>query len=132
MTSRCLSVLTFSLLVACSTLKAATAAPNQLVSAVTGAATDKGIAVFVMVEVVSPYGTAAGFADFETKRPMTVDTPLRIASNTKTFTAASALRLVEQGKLELDKPMQARCCLPRSMHSLRPTGSTPTIFCFGN
>ncbi|MCR4080428.1 serine hydrolase domain-containing protein [Providencia stuartii] len=35
-------------------------------------------------------------------RPLTVDTPLRIASNTKTFTAAAILRLVEMGKLSLD------------------------------
>lgn len=34
--------------------------------------------------------------------PLTVDTPLRIASNTKTFTAAAVLRLVEMGKLSLD------------------------------
>lgn len=34
--------------------------------------------------------------------PLTVDTPLRIASNTKTFTAAAILRLVEIEKLSLD------------------------------
>ncbi|MBP6121554.1 MULTISPECIES: serine hydrolase domain-containing protein [Providencia] len=33
---------------------------------------------------------------------LTVDTPLRIASNTKTFTAAAILRLAEQGKLSID------------------------------
>lgn len=35
-------------------------------------------------------------------QPLTVDTPLRIASNSKTFTAAAILRLVEMGKLALD------------------------------
>ncbi|HGY1116208.1 TPA: serine hydrolase domain-containing protein [Providencia rettgeri] len=34
--------------------------------------------------------------------PLTVDTPLRIASNTKTFTAAAILRLTEMGKLNID------------------------------
>lgn len=34
--------------------------------------------------------------------PLTVDTPLRIASNTKTFTAAAILRLAEMGKLSID------------------------------
>lgn len=34
--------------------------------------------------------------------PLTVDTPLRIASNTKTFTAAAILRLTEMGKLSID------------------------------
>lgn len=49
-----------------------------------------------------PYGAAAGNADEAVHRALTVDTPLRIASNTKTFTAASILRLWEMGKLELD------------------------------
>lgn len=35
-------------------------------------------------------------------RPLTVDTPLRIASNTKTFTAAAVLRLIEMDKLSLN------------------------------
>lgn len=35
-------------------------------------------------------------------RPLTVDTPLRIASNTKTFTAAAILRLAEMEKLSID------------------------------
>lgn len=34
--------------------------------------------------------------------PLTVDTPLRIASNTKTFTAAAILRLSESGQLDID------------------------------
>ncbi|WP_207393025.1 serine hydrolase domain-containing protein [Providencia sp. M-27] len=33
--------------------------------------------------------------------PLSVDTPLRIASNTKTFTAAAILRLAEMGKLSI-------------------------------
>ncbi|EKT57110.1 serine hydrolase domain-containing protein [Providencia burhodogranariea] len=37
-----------------------------------------------------------------TGQPLTVDTPLRIASNTKTFTAAAILRLLEMGELSLD------------------------------
>lgn len=51
------------------------------------------------------YGAAKGFADPTTKRALTVDTPMRIASNTKTFVAATALRLWEQGKLDLDAPI---------------------------
>lgn len=49
---------------------------------------------------------ASGPADPETGRPMTVDTPLRIASNTKTFTAATALRLWEQGRLDIESPIR--------------------------
>ena len=41
----------------------------------------------------------------ESGRPLTVDTPVRIASNTKTFVAATLLRLWEQGQIDLDAPI---------------------------
>lgn len=50
--------------------------------------------------VAEPYGAAAGLAG--PGRPLTVDTPLRIASNTKTFVAATVLRLWEQDRIDLD------------------------------
>ena len=43
-----------------------------------------------------------GLANVELKIPLRADAPVRIASITKQFTAASILRLVEQGKLRLD------------------------------
>lgn len=45
--------------------------------------------------------------------PFTVDTPLRLASNTKTFVAATALRLWETGRLDLDAPI-GRLLTPRN------------------
>jgi D-alanyl-D-alanine carboxypeptidase len=45
---------------------------------------------------------AAGMADPESGRLMTAGTPVRIASNTKTFIAAAVLRLHENGKLDID------------------------------
>src|SRR3712207_6256680 len=45
-----------------------------------------------------PYGAAAGTADPETGRALTPKTPVRVASNTKTFVAATMLRLWEQGR----------------------------------
>jgi D-alanyl-D-alanine carboxypeptidase len=48
---------------------------------------------------------ARGAADVGRHRPMRVDTPFRIASVTKTFVAVSVLRLVEQGRIELDAPI---------------------------
>lgn len=51
------------------------------------------------------YGAAKGWADPGTKRPLTIDTPMRIASNTKTFVAATLLRLREQGRIDLDAPI---------------------------
>jgi D-alanyl-D-alanine carboxypeptidase len=49
-----------------------------------------------------PYGAAAGLADPAAQIPLTVDTPVRVASNTKTFVAATVLRLWEQGRINLD------------------------------
>ena len=51
---------------------------------------------------------AAGLADPEGGRPMTPETPARIASNTKTFIAAAVLRLAEEGKLGIDDPIADR------------------------
>lgn len=48
---------------------------------------------------------AFGLADVEAGRPMTTDTPSNVASVGKIFTAATALALVEQGRLDLDAPI---------------------------
>jgi D-alanyl-D-alanine carboxypeptidase len=62
--------------------------------------------VFVSGKNVSnPWGIAAGMADASIARPLTTDTPLRVASNTKTFVAATVLRLWEQGAISLDAPI---------------------------
>lgn len=45
---------------------------------------------------------ASGLADRRTKRKVTVDTPFRIASCTKTMIATLVLQLVDAGKLRLD------------------------------
>lgn len=45
---------------------------------------------------------AAGLAEVGSAEALTVDRPLRIASNTKTFVAVAVLRLWEMGKLDLD------------------------------
>lgn len=51
----------------------------------------------------TPHGAATGEATAGT--PLTVDTPVRTASNTKTFVAATLLRLWEQGRVNLDAPI---------------------------
>lgn len=48
---------------------------------------------------------ASGWADTARRVRLEADQPLRIASNTKTYTAAAILRLVEQGKLALSDPL---------------------------
>lgn len=45
---------------------------------------------------------AAGFADRETARPMSLDTVFRLASVSKPIVSAAALVLVAQGRLDLD------------------------------
>ena len=45
---------------------------------------------------------AGGVADLATGRPMTVDDPARIASISKLVVSIAVMRLVEQGKLDLD------------------------------
>ncbi|MEM8340185.1 serine hydrolase domain-containing protein [Morganella morganii] len=52
-----------------------------------------------------PDGAAHGGLSKNDSTPVTPDTPVRIASNTKTFTAAAVLRLYEQQKLSLSSPV---------------------------
>lgn len=60
--------------------------------------------------VVVPGGevvtAAAGTADVATGRPLTPDTPVRVASISKSFTAVAVLQLVDQGRLGLDTPVE--------------------------
>jgi CubicO group peptidase (beta-lactamase class C family) len=51
---------------------------------------------------------AAGMADPAAGRPLTVDDPVRIASITKLVVALGVLRLVEQGRLDLDSDVSER------------------------
>lgn len=59
---------------------------------------------------------AAGLADTARKIRLTPDQPVRLASNTKTYTAAAVLRLVEMGRLSLSDPLAKH--LPPSVDSL--------------
>jgi D-alanyl-D-alanine carboxypeptidase len=51
-------------------------------------------------------GVAAGVADRSTGEPLAPDSRFRIASVTKTFVAAAALRLHEDAALDLDQPIE--------------------------
>ncbi|MBN1345671.1 MAG: beta-lactamase family protein, partial [Phycisphaerae bacterium] len=48
---------------------------------------------------------AHGYADVEAQRPMTVDTPMMVASMTKPITATAVMMLAERGKLSIDDPV---------------------------
>lgn len=61
------------------------------------------VSIYVMGGTLpEPIAAATGLADPNSRRKLTADTPLRIASNTKTFVAATVLRLHERGRLDLD------------------------------
>jgi len=51
-----------------------------------------------------------GYADEANRVPATPDTIYRVGSISKLFTATAAMQLVEQGKLDIDKPLST--CLP--------------------
>ncbi|HEX4983622.1 MAG TPA: serine hydrolase domain-containing protein, partial [Ilumatobacteraceae bacterium] len=74
------------------------------------AANSAGIPGLAMA-VITPeldLAVAAGSGDPESEEPLTPDRPFRIASNTKTFTAAATLRLVEDGVITLADPIAGR------------------------
>lgn len=52
-----------------------------------------------------PWSGAAGVRDHETSEALEPDATFRIASITKTYTAASVLRLCELGRMSLDEPI---------------------------
>jgi CubicO group peptidase (beta-lactamase class C family) len=51
------------------------------------------------------YEGTFGVSHLDSKTPITLDTPFRIASLSKQFTAAAIFRLAAQGKLDIDDPV---------------------------
>jgi D-alanyl-D-alanine carboxypeptidase len=92
------------LLLAVAFVAVSAAAPAQPPAVRQPAAPQRPMAIYV---AGAGAGTPAGSAEGEAAPgvPLTADTPLRIASNTKTFVAATVLRLWEQGRIDLDAPI---------------------------
>jgi D-alanyl-D-alanine carboxypeptidase len=67
---------------------------------------------------------ARGRADLAARTPLTVATPFRIASVTKTFLAAAVLRMVERGAFALDRPV-ADLVAPATAAQLAQGGYRP-------
>ncbi|GAA2206245.1 serine hydrolase domain-containing protein [Nonomuraea monospora] len=66
---------------------------------------------------------AAGYGRTATGDPLTADTPMAVASVSKSFTATAVLRLVERGEVDLDQPV--RRYLPEfAMADARAAGIT--------
>jgi CubicO group peptidase (beta-lactamase class C family) len=72
---------------------------------------DRHATVGLALGVVGPTGLeffhGHGFAEIDSRRPVTADTGFRIASITKTFTAVAIMQLWEQGLVHLDRPANA-------------------------
>lgn len=83
-----------------------------------------GVALAVLTPELDWTG-AAGASDPASDEPLEPGTPLRIASNTKTFTAAALFRLQELGKLDVDDPIASY--LPRTLVERLPGGDEITI-----
>ena len=81
-----------------------------------------GCTVFVIAyEANISDAVAVGLADPDTNRQLTGREPSRMASMTKTYTAAAILRLVETGKLDLSDTI-ARHLTQDSLHLLHSGG----------
>lgn len=83
-----------------------TTALTQQIEALTGAAHVDGLTVTIFNDAERVYSHAFGLADRSTKRPLRTDTELYGASLSKTVFAVLVMKLVEQGVLDLDKPLQ--------------------------
>jgi peptidoglycan/LPS O-acetylase OafA/YrhL/CubicO group peptidase (beta-lactamase class C family) len=64
-----------------------------------------GVVLSVSVPGRAPWSGASGLAERDEERAMSPDTPVRIASVSKMFTAVVVLQLVEEGRLSLDEPV---------------------------
>lgn len=67
-----------------------------------------GCAVGIVKEGKLVYAKGFGYRDIENKLPVTPNTLFPIGSNTKLFTATAIGFLVDEGKLEWDKPIKTR------------------------
>ncbi len=65
-----------------------------------------GLAMVVLRDTTVLLAQGFGYADIESKRRVTPETPFNIASVSKPISAVVALRLVQDGLLDLDRPMQ--------------------------
>ena len=82
-----------------------------------------GITVGLVYDQELIYANSFGVSDIETKEPLTVDVPFRMASITKTFTATALMQLRDAGKLKLNDPVKKH--LPWFNISQRFSGQPP-------
>ncbi|MGI8688272.1 MAG: serine hydrolase [Thermomicrobiales bacterium] len=64
-----------------------------------------GVSLGILADGREEYASF-GVASIETKQPVTADTLFQIGSTTKTFTGTAIMRLIEQGKVDLNAPVR--------------------------
>ena len=64
-----------------------------------------GSSIALVKEGKLAWSKAYGIADVQTGRKLIKDTPMRVQSISKSITAWGIMKLVEQGKIELDVPI---------------------------
>jgi serine beta-lactamase-like protein LACTB, mitochondrial len=82
---------------------------EALIRAVTSESKIPGLSVAIVSDNQLCYANGFGTADLENATPAKSSTVYRIGSLSKTITAAAVMRLAEQGKLDLDAPVQKYC-----------------------
>ena len=65
-----------------------------------------GLAIAVAIDGEVVWTEGFGFADLESRRPVTADTLFGIGSISKTLTMAGVMSMVEDGLLDLDAPIE--------------------------
>jgi CubicO group peptidase (beta-lactamase class C family) len=83
-----------------------TTALTEGIEALTRAANVHGLTVTVFNDAKIVYSRAFGVADLPSGRPLRTDTEIYGASLSKAVFSVLVMRLVEQGVLDLDKPLQ--------------------------
>ncbi len=66
----------------------------------------EGLSIALVVDQRVVWAEGFGFADEEKAIPATADTLYRVGSISKLFTDTAAMQLAEQGKLDIDQPLQ--------------------------
>ncbi|HEX9889944.1 MAG TPA: serine hydrolase domain-containing protein, partial [Nitriliruptorales bacterium] len=95
---------------------------DELLVEIVNRHTSPGLAIGVVHDGELVYAKGLGFADVESKRPVTTDTVFRIGSTSKTLTAIGLMQLWEQGRLDLDDPVVGHL---RSYRFEQPEGTRP-------
>lgn len=85
---------------------AAVRASRELIERIKDEVGAPGLVVGVSVDGAQVWCEGIGYADLENRVPCGPETVLRIASISKPLTSAAAARLCEEGKLDLDVPVQ--------------------------